>query len=181
MDLHLESDRVQQRINDQKGWTEQYILRFSKGMLSGFPIFRKCQFLFPMENKKPLQLTNSRNWFIKLFWPFPISLYESRTKPRPGNVATSPTVPGRRIGRMNGTDRAFPGHFAKKSLNFTEINPQSTTSHIESSIIPLKLFQNQPAVQAGLKSGLLSTWNGPLWAEFSPKPFSHFSYNFLFT
>jgi hypothetical protein len=110
-----------------------------------------------------------------------ISLYESRTKPRPGNVVTSPAVPGRRIGWMDGLDRAFLCHFA--SSNFTKINPQSTVSHIKSFIIPLKLFQNQPAVQAGLtpQSGLLSTRNGPLWAEFSPKLFSYFSYNFLFS
>ena len=31
--------------------------------------------------------------------------------------ATSPAIPGRRIGRADGLDLAFPGHFAKKSSN----------------------------------------------------------------
>ena len=45
--------------------------------------------------------------------------------PWPGSVATSPAVPGRRIGRMNGLDLAFPDHFAKKLSNFSKINSQS--------------------------------------------------------
>lgn len=37
--------------------------------------------------------------------------------------ATSPTIPGRPIGRTDGLDRASLGHFAKKPSDFTEINP----------------------------------------------------------
>ena len=39
--------------------------------------------------------------------------------------ATSPANPGRRIGRADGPDRAFPGHFVKKPSNLREINPRS--------------------------------------------------------
>ena len=45
--------------------------------------------------------------------------------PWPGSVATSPAVPGRRIGQTNGLDLTFPDHFAKKLSNFIEINPWS--------------------------------------------------------
>jgi len=54
-----------------------------------------------------------------------ISTYESWPIPRPGKQATSPANPGYRIGRADGSDRAFPGHFAKKPSNLIEINPQS--------------------------------------------------------
>jgi len=43
----------------------------------------------------------------------------------PASVATSPAIPGRRIGRVNGPERARLVFFAKKPSNFTEINPQS--------------------------------------------------------
>ena len=36
-----------------------------------------------------------------------------------------PFFPDRWIRRAHGSDRANPGHFAKKSLDFTEINPRS--------------------------------------------------------
>jgi len=39
--------------------------------------------------------------------------------------ATSPANPGRRIGRADGPDRTFPGHFVKKPSNLREINPRS--------------------------------------------------------
>ena len=70
--------------------------------------------------------------------------------PWPGSVATSPAVPGRRIGRMNGLDLAFSDHFAKKPSNFIEINPRSNflRNFCEKT---LNLSQNQPAVQ---QSGL---------------------------
>jgi len=45
-----------------------------------------------------------------------IFTYESWPIPKPGKQATSPANPGRRIGRADGLDRAFPGHFAKKVL-----------------------------------------------------------------
>ena len=51
--------------------------------------------------------------------------YDSRPIPRPEKQATSPAFPGRRISRANGPDLAFPGHFANKSSNFIEINPQA--------------------------------------------------------
>ena len=45
-------------------------------------------------------------------------LCSSNTKggsiPWPGSVATSPAIPGRRIGRTNGLDLVFSGYFAKK-------------------------------------------------------------------
>ena len=50
---------------------------------------------------------------------------ESWPIPRPVSVATSPAFPGRPIGRAKGLDLPFPGHFAKKSSDFKEINPQS--------------------------------------------------------
>jgi len=56
---------------------------------------------------------------------FRIFTYESWPISRPVSVATSPAFPGRPIGRANGLDLPFPGHFAKKSSDFTEINPQS--------------------------------------------------------
>jgi hypothetical protein len=37
----------------------------------------------------------------------------------------SPVIPGRRIGHSDGRDRASPGHFAKKSSDFREINLQA--------------------------------------------------------
>jgi hypothetical protein len=109
--------------------------------------------------------------------------YDSRTKSRPTSVATSWTVPGRRIDRADGSDHAFSGHFSKKPSNLSEINPQSRTSPIKSYIKLLELYQIEPAVQAGLPphSGLLFTRNGPWSAEFSPKPFFYFSLNSLFT
>ena len=54
--------------------------------------------------------------------------------PWPGSVATSPAVPGRRIGQTNGLDLAFPDHFAKKTL---------------------ELYRNQPVVQLPL-SGIFA-------------------------
>jgi hypothetical protein len=111
-----------------------------------------------------------------------IPYYDSCTKPRPTSVVTSRAVPGRRIGRANGPDRAFLGHFTKKKTsNFSKINPQFRASLIKSSIKPLKLYQIQPAVQVALPlySGLLFTQNGPSWAEFGPTLFSYFPLNLL--
>jgi len=48
-------------------------------------------------------------------------------------VATSPAFPG----RANGLDLPFPGHFAKKSSDFTEINPQS-------NLLSQKILQKNP-------------------------------------
>jgi len=53
------------------------------------------------------------------------------------SVATSPAFPGRPIGRANGLDLPFPGHFAKKSSDFTEINPQS-------NLLSQKILQKNP-------------------------------------
>jgi hypothetical protein len=68
-------------------------------------------------------------------------------KRRPGSVATSPAIPGRRIGRADGPDRASFGHFAKKFLIFNEINPQSSLLSQTFLRKNPKLFPKQPAVQ----------------------------------
>jgi hypothetical protein len=68
-------------------------------------------------------------------------------KRRPGSVATSPIVPGCRIGRADSPDWASFGHFAKKSLIFNEINPQSSLLSQKFLRKNPKLFPNQPAVQ----------------------------------
>jgi len=93
------------------------------------------------------------------------------------SVATSPAFPGRPIGRANGLDLPFPGHFAKKILGlyrnqpavqplllenfakkpstFSGINPQSNVL----SVLFVKKTSNfseiQPAIQAFL--GWLAT------------------------
>ena len=54
-----------------------------------------------------------------------IFMYESWPIPRPGKQATSPANPSHQIGQADGSDRAFPRHFAKKTSNLREINPQS--------------------------------------------------------
>ena len=54
-----------------------------------------------------------------------ITTYDSRPIPRAGKHATSLAFLGRRIGRADGPDRAFPSYFAKKPSNLREINPRS--------------------------------------------------------
>jgi hypothetical protein len=55
----------------------------------------------------------------------PFDHEDLRTKRGPANVATSRAIPGRRIERVDGPDRANHGLFTKKPSNFSEINPQS--------------------------------------------------------
>ena len=54
-----------------------------------------------------------------------ITTYDSRPIPQAGKQATSLASLGRRIGRADGPDRAFPSHFARKPSNLREINPRS--------------------------------------------------------
>jgi hypothetical protein len=109
-----------------------------------------------------------------------ISLYESRTKRWPTNVATSPAVPGRPIGRTDGPDRAIIGHFSKKSprtLSKSTRSPSPSLSFIYRKV--LKLYQNKPAIHifkwVGLPSAL---WAGlpSAWAVGRNQPVSLFSF-----
>ena len=79
----------------------------------------------------------------------------------PASVATSPALLGRRIGRVNGPERARRGFFAKKPSNFSRINPQSRP--------PLSFFlQKSPRTlpkltcNPGLLNGLACLPLGPV-------------------
>ena len=56
-----------------------------------------------------------------------ISILLNAAQARPRRRATSPAIPGRRIGRADGLDLAFPGHFAKKSSNLGHFAKMTTT------------------------------------------------------
>ena len=73
----------------------------------------------------PLRLYASCRWR----WDYLISIYDSCTKRGLSNVATSRSIPGRWIGRVDDSDHTFSGHFVKKTL---------------------ELKRNQPAVQVPL-------------------------------
>jgi hypothetical protein len=74
--------------------------------------------------------------------------YDSRTKRGSASVATSLAFLGRRIGLTNGQDRASPGLFAKKTSNFSRINPQSMLPLRFLYKKVLELYRNQPTIQA---------------------------------
>jgi hypothetical protein len=74
-----------------------------------------------------MQLTQHVSAHKKKFHPLchQISFtYDYWPIPRSKKPATSHAYPGRRIERVGGSDRASIDHFAKKTLNFIEINPQ---------------------------------------------------------
>ena len=56
-----------------------------------------------------------------------ISILLNAAQARPRHRATSPAIPGRRIGRVDGLDLAFPGHFAKKSSNLGHFAKKTST------------------------------------------------------
>ena len=92
---------------------------------------------------------------------------ESWPIPRPMSVATSPAFPGRPIGRAKGMDLPFPSHFAKKSSDFKEINPQSNL--LSQNILQkktLNFFRNQPAVQCPLS--VLFAKKTPIFQKYNP-------------
>ena len=68
-------------------------------------------------------------------------------------MATSRTVPGRRISKTEGLDRPSLDHFAKKSSSFSKINPQSIELRIF-FIKFLKLNWNQPAASQARRRAL---------------------------
>jgi len=67
----------------------------------------------------------------------------------PASVATSPAVPDRRIGRVDGPERARHGFFEKK-------NPRTLVESTRSPDLilvffskkALELYRNQPSIQA---------------------------------
>jgi len=61
------------------------------------------------------------------------------------NVAPPPAFSDRPIGRANGPDLPFPGHFTKKSSDFTKINPQS-------NLLSQKILQKKPSASYEIKS-----------------------------
>ena len=83
-----------------------------------------------------------------------------------GKQATSLAIPGRRIGRTNGPDRAFFCHFAKKSSNLREINPRS-------KFLSQEILQKKPS--AFLK--INSQSNSAGWRKFANKTLSSHKIN----
>jgi len=71
------------------------------------------------------------------------------SKSWPAIVATSRAVPGRRIGRADGPDRAKRGHFMKNPFNFLEMNSRSRSPLRIFFKKHLRLFPNKPAIQNG--------------------------------
>src|SRR6185437_3583314 len=85
---------------------------------------------------------------------------DSRPIPRAGKRATSLAFLGRRIGRADGPDLAFSGHFTQKSSNFLEIQPA-----VHPSLS--KMFSNKP-----LKFSAINTQSTTLPPATAARPMS---------
>jgi hypothetical protein len=107
----------------------------------------------------------------------------------PEKQATSPAIPCRRIGCVDGLDRARFEYFSKKSSNFTKINPHYKPplnlfcKKKTSNFTTISLQSRTPCVGLCLWawlppcSGLFVAGHGPRWAEFSPTSFFYFPAN----
>ena len=60
--------------------------------------------------------------------------------PWPGSVATSVTFPSRRIGRVDGLDRAFISYFTKKTLDFSRNKTRRP------SVFHSEIFKKNPQI-----------------------------------
>jgi hypothetical protein len=87
--------------------------------------------LLESTKKKLRRLKSKNNPFYNLH------SFLAKTKSWHASLATSRAIPGRRIGWADGSDRAFPYHFAKTLSEFREIN-------LRFGLLSQEILQKQP-------------------------------------